>query len=126
MNSNTVNRDDEDIPVLENPLTLEQLAAQAAPSAAPPPDLTDLEVVARLLQNATVQSLLDDMSEDLQKLVSWKIEELLKEQLSLLIKQAAEESAPKLAEDIRTQLQLALPGLLANMVELTRKPDKPG
>lgn len=125
MSSNTVDQDDEGIPVLENPLSLEQLAAQAAPPAAPPPDLTDLEVVARLLQNATVQGLLDDMSEDLQKLVSWKIEELLKEQLGLLIKQAAEESAPRLAEDIRTQLQLALPGLLANMVELARDPDKP-
>jgi hypothetical protein len=73
----------------------------------------------------TVQTLLDDMSEDLQKLVSWKMEELLKEQLSLLIKQAAEDSAPKLAEDIRTQLQLALPGLLANMVELAREQEKP-
>ncbi len=121
MSSKTVNQDNEGIPVLENPLTLEQLAA---PAAAPLPDLTDLEVVAGLLQNATVQGLLDDMSEDLQKLVSWKIEELLKEQLSLLIKQAAEESAPRLAEDIRTQLQLALPGLLANMVDLARNPEK--
>jgi hypothetical protein len=53
------------------------------------------------------------------------MEELLKEQLSLLIKRAAEESAPRLAADIRTQLQLALPGLLANMVELARNPDEP-
>jgi hypothetical protein len=52
------------------------------------------------------------------------MEELLKEQLTLLIKKAAEESAPRLAEDIRTQLQLALPGLLANLVELARDPDK--
>jgi hypothetical protein len=128
MSTDSVKQGDEDIPLLENPLTLEQLAAQATPPAppeAPLPDLTDHEVVARLLRNVTVQTLLDDMSEDLQKLVSWKMEELLKEQLSLLIKQAAEDSAPKLAEDIRTQLQLALPGLLANMVELAREQEKP-
>lgn len=124
MNSDAINPDDEDIPVLENPLTLEQLATETAPPQPPLPDLTDHELVGRLLQNTTVQSLLDDMSEDLQKLVSWKMEELLKEQLNLLIRQAAEESAPRLAEDIRTQLQLALPGLLANMVELAREPDK--
>jgi hypothetical protein len=125
MSSDSVKKDQEGIPVLENPLSLDQLAGEAAPAAAPAPDLTDLEVVARLLRNTDVQGLLDDMSEDLQKLVSWKMEELLKEQLNLLIRQAAEESAPKLAEDIRTQLQLALPGLLAHMAELARNPDKP-
>jgi hypothetical protein len=124
MSSDTVKKDDEGIPVLENPLELDELAAAAAP-AAPPPDLTDHEVIARLLRNTDVQGLLDDMSEDLQKLVSWKMEELLREQLTLLIRQAAEDSAPRLAEDIRTQLQLALPGLLANMVELARKQEKP-
>jgi hypothetical protein len=125
MSSDSVNPDDQHIPVLENPLTLEQLEAEAVPPEPPLPDLTDQEIVGRLLENPGVQSLLDDMSEDLQKLVSWKMEELLKEQLSLLIKRAAEESAPKLAADIRTQLQLALPGLLANMVELARNPDEP-
>jgi len=124
MSSDSVKKDHEGIPVLENPLSLDQLAGEAAPAAAPAPDLTDHEVVARLLRNTDVQGLLDDMSEDLQKLVSWKMEELLKEQLNLLIRQAAEESAPKLAEDIRTQLQLALPGLLAHMAELARNPDK--
>jgi len=125
MSSDSVKKDQEGIPVLENPLSLDQLAGEAAPATASAPDLTDHEVVARLLRNTDVQGLLDDMSEDLQKLVSWKMEELLKEQLNLLIRQAAEESAPKLAEDIRTQLQLALPGLLAHMAELARKPDKP-
>jgi hypothetical protein len=124
MSSDTVKKDDEGIPVLENPLELDELAAE--PAAPPPqPDLTDHEVVARLLRCTDVQGLLDDMSEDLQKLVSWKMEELLKEQLVLMIRQAAEESAPRLAEDIRTQLQLALPGLLANMVELARNQEKP-
>jgi uncharacterized membrane-anchored protein YjiN (DUF445 family) len=124
MSSDSVKKDPEGIPVLENPLSLDQLAGEAAPAAEPAPDLTDHEVVARLLRNTDVQGLLDDMSEDLQKLVSWKMEELLKEQLNLLIRRAAEESAPKLAEDIRTQLQLALPGLLAHMAELARNPDK--
>jgi hypothetical protein len=124
MSSDSVKKDHEGIPVLENPLSLDQLAGEAAPAAEPAPDLTDHEVVARLLRNTDVQGLLDDMSEDLQKLVSWKMEELLKEQLNLLIRRAAEESAPKLAEDIRTQLQLALPGLLAHMAELARNPDK--
>jgi hypothetical protein len=124
MSSDTVKKDDEGIPVLENPLELDELAAEPAPPP-PQPDLTDHEVVARLLRSTDVQGLLDDMSEDLQKLVSWKMEELLKEQLVLMIRQAAEESAPRLAEDIRTQLQLALPGLLANMVELARNQEKP-
>ena len=124
MSSDSVKKDQEGIPVLENPLSLDQLGGEAAPATEPAPDLTDHEVVARLLRNTDVQGLLDDMSEDLQKLVSWKMEELLKEQLNLLIRRAAEESAPKLAEDIRTQLQLALPGLLAHMAELARNPDK--
>jgi hypothetical protein len=120
MSSDDNKLDGDGIPVLENPLTLEDLQGIAAPL----PDLTDHAVVARLLRDGQVQSLLDDMSEDLQKLVSWKIEELLKDHLMQLVRQAAEESAPKLAEDIRTQLQLALPGLLANLVELARKPDE--
>ncbi|MGW8311362.1 MAG: hypothetical protein ACWGNB_09910 [Thiogranum sp.] len=119
MSSDTENPDRNGIPVLDNPLDLDQLDKRT--TAAPLPDLTDHELVARLLQNAAVQSVLDDMSEDLQKLVSWKIEELLKEQFTLLIRQAAAESAPKLAEDIRTQLQLALPGLLADMLALARR-----
>jgi|GEM_PF-1377077 len=114
MVSDTVKLDDDGIPILDNPVTLEQLAAAATP---PLPDFSDHEVVAELLHDTSVQDLLDDMSEDLQKLVAWKIEELLKEQINRLITQATEECAPKLVEDIRTQLQLALPGLLANMIE---------
>lgn len=112
MSSDRFEADEDGVPLLENPLSVEQLEA-----AAQLPDLTDPTVAAELLQNDEVQRLLDDMSEDLQKLVSWKMEELLKEHLVQLIRQAAEDSAPKLVEDIRTQLQLALPGLLANMVE---------
>jgi uncharacterized membrane-anchored protein YjiN (DUF445 family) len=114
MTSDSVKLDDDGIPVLENPVTLDALPAQAGE---PLPDLTDHEVVARLLQNIDVQHLLDDMAEDLQKLVAWKIESLVKDQVTQLIQRAIEESGPKLAEDIHTQLQLALPGLLANLVE---------
>ncbi len=117
MTSDTVKLDDDGIPVLENPVTPEQPAATASP---PLPDFADPEVVAELLRATSVQDLLDDMSEDLQKLVAWKFEELLKEQINLLITQATEEVAPKLVEDIRTQLQLALPGLLANVIEQAR------
>ena len=124
MTDDTVNQDENGIPVLDNPLDLDRIDGRT--TAGPLPDLTDHELVARLLQNAAVQNVLDDMSEDLQKLASWKIEELLKEQFTLLIRQAAAESAPKLAEDIRTQLQLALPGLLADMLALARKNGQPG
>lgn len=121
MSTDTRNPHDDSIPLLENPLSLDDLQGGGQP---PLPDLGDHAVVARLLQDGEVQRLLDDMSEDLQKLVSWKMEELLKEHLMQLIRQAAEESAPRLAEDIRTQLQLALPGLLANLVDLARQPDR--
>ncbi len=125
MSSDTVKLDDEGVPVLENPVTLEELPAQAEAltSETPLPDLTDDEVVARLLQNTDVQDLLDDMSEDLQKLVSWKIESLVKDQITQLIQQAIEESASKLTEDIHTQLQLAIPGLLANLAEKAKSSD---
>lgn len=115
MNTDTIKLDEDGIPVLENPVTPESL--QAAEPVVPGPDLTDTEVVASLLQSEQIQQLMNDMADDLQKLVSWKIESLVKEQVTQLITQATEESAPKLAEDIRTQLQLALPGLLANLVE---------
>jgi len=125
MPSDTVKLDGDGIPVLENPVTLDALPVKTeeSPAAKPLPDLTDDEVVARLLQNTEVQSLLDDMAEDLQKLVSWKIDSLVKEQVNQLIQQAIEDSASKLTEDIHTQLQLALPGLLANVVEKARSSD---
>ena len=125
MSSDSVKLDEDGIPVLENPVALDDLPAPSETSAPQEalPDLTDDEVVARLLQDADVQSLLDDMSEDLQKLVSWKIESLVKDQVTQLIQQAIEDTAPKLVEDIHTQLQLAIPGLLANLAEKARSSD---
>ena len=122
MSSDTRKPDSDGIPVLENPLSLDDIGATGGDT--PPQDLTDPTVVAELLRHVDVQRLLDDMSEDLQKLVSWKMEELLKEHLIQLIRQAAEDSAPKLVEDIRTQLQLAMPGLLANLIELANQPNR--
>jgi len=113
MDSDTVKLDKDGIPVLENPVDPDSLKTPPSPV----PDLTDHEIVGRLLKNTDVQQLLDDMSEDLQKLVSWKIESLVQEQVGQLVKQIVETNAPKLAEDISTQLQLALPGLLAQLVE---------
>ena len=119
MSSDTIKLDADGIPVLENPVSPDNLTApDEAPRAEQSlPDLTDHEVVAQLLENEDVQNLIGDMSEDLQKLVAWKIESLVKEQVVQLIQRAIEESATKLAEDIHTQLQLAMPGLLANLVE---------
>ncbi|VAW76925.1 hypothetical protein MNBD_GAMMA13-637 [hydrothermal vent metagenome] len=122
MTSDSVKLDDEGVPMLQNPVSLETLQTSNAEST-PMPDLTDHEVVAKLLQYSEVQDLLDDISEDLQNLVSWKIESLLKEQIGRLIKEATEESAFKMAGDIRTQLQLALPDLLANLIKQAKEPD---
>jgi transcriptional regulatory protein LevR len=125
MPSDTIKLDEDGIPVLENPVVPEALKVETETpeSVESLPDLTDHEVVAQLLQNPEVQTLIGDMSEDLQKLVAWKIESLVKEQVTQLIQQAVEESASKLAEDIHTQLQLAMPGLLANLVERAKSPE---
>jgi len=122
MTADTIKLDDDGIPLLETPLTLEQL--KTGPITAPLPDLSNDEAITELLRaDSSVQALLDALSEDMQKLVAWKVEALLKEQLDLLIANATGEWTSKLVEDIRTQLQLALPGLLANMVEQARRSD---
>jgi len=119
MDSNPIKLDNNGIPVLENAVTLndELTGKPVAPGA----DLTDHELVVRLLEGEAVQHILDDITEDLQKMVAWKIETILKEEITRLIKDATEQSAPKLAEDIRTQLQLALPGLVAELAEQSKR-----
>ena len=119
MDSDPIKLDENGIPVLENAITRdEELAGQPV---APRADLTDHELIVRLLEDEAVQRILDDITEDLQKMVAWKIETLLKEEISRLIKDATEQSAPRLAEDIRTQLQLALPGLIAELAEQSKR-----
>lgn len=107
--------DDEGIPILEHPVDLNALAD---PTATPGPDLTNQEIVEALLDKEQVRERINDLTDDLQKLVSWKIEAVLKEELAKLIHAATEESSAKLSEDIRTQLQLALPALVAKLAQV--------
>ena len=109
--------DENGIPVLQKPVQVDEFTA---PKAAPATDLTDHERVVQLLAEPAIQQVLDDITEDLQKLVSWKVESLLKEELSRLIKEATEASASRLSEDIRTHLQLALPELLTKIAGKAR------
>ncbi|HHJ12999.1 MAG TPA: hypothetical protein ENJ79_01290 [Gammaproteobacteria bacterium] len=85
--------------------------------------LTDPEQVEPLLNEAQIGQLIDDLADDLRKLVSWKIETLIKEELGRLLQEASERGSEKLAGDIRTQLRLALPELLAGVVRAARKTD---
>lgn len=114
MDPQPVKLDENGIPVLDNPVTPDQAADEQAP---PVVDLTDQELVQRLFQEQAVQQILDDLTEDLQKMVAWKIESFLQEEICKLIKEATEQSAERLSQDIRTQLQLALPDLLSKIAE---------
>jgi hypothetical protein len=120
MDTEQIRCDEQGIPVLDDVIDPESL-----PAATPPPqaavDLDNHEYVVQLLQQPDVQQLVDDLAEDLQKLITWKIESFLKEEINRLVHSAAEQSAPQLAADIHTQLQLALPELLARIAEQTRR-----
>ena len=113
-----VKTDADGIPLLENAVTPQQLQGAAR---VPGADLTDREQVERLLDNETVQSLLSDLAEDLQKLVAWKVEDALRQELEKLVHEATERSIPRLRQDIETHLSLALPELLARIAEQSRR-----
>ena len=113
-----VKTDADGIPLLENAVTPQQLQGAETPPGA---DLTDQEQVERLLDHETVQLLLGDLAEDLQKLVAWKVEEALKQELEKLVHEATERSMPRLREDIQTHLSLALPELLAGIARQGRR-----
>jgi hypothetical protein len=113
-----VKTDADGIPLLENAVTPQQLQGD---TYAPGTDLTDQEQVGRLLDSETVQALLADLAEDLQKLVAWKVEEALKQELEKLVHEATERSIPRLRADIETHLSLALPELLARIAEQGRR-----
>ena len=119
MNDKSMKIDDQGIPVLEQALDPPALPAAKAgdEDGEPAEPNVDRERIEELLKSEEVQALLDDLTEDLQKLVTWKIESFLKEELNRLLHDAAQLSAPKLSRDINTQLQLALPELLANIVK---------
>ncbi|HHH44155.1 MAG TPA: hypothetical protein ENK49_08455 [Gammaproteobacteria bacterium] len=116
MTTDPIKLDEQGVPVLENAVSLDELDGAAAA-----PDLTDHDLINQLLEHEALQGILDDITEDLQKMVAWKIESFLKEEVTRLIQDATEQSAPRLAQDIRTQLQLALPGLIARLVEQSRQ-----
>ena len=114
MDPEQIKLDENGIPVLQNAVSADELSSDAVP---PPADLTDHEQIGELLREETIQRVLDDITEDLQKLAAWKIESLLKEEFSRLIREATEQSASKMTEDIRTHLQLALPDLLVRIAK---------
>ena len=116
MEEQPIRLDDDGVPLLETPVASEALAETTSEPVAPI-DLSDPEQLAALLEENSARQILDDITEDLQKLVSWKIESLVKDEVCKMVHSAIEESAPKLAQDIRTQLQLALPDLLAQIGE---------
>ncbi|MGD2074797.1 MAG: hypothetical protein PVI91_11940 [Gammaproteobacteria bacterium] len=108
----SVKTDEDGIPILEHAVTPE------TPDSAKPRsgiDLGDQEQVGQLLHTEAIQTLLADLAEDLQKLVAWKVEAFLKEEMQKLIHEATERSRPKLLQEIRTQLNLALPELLVKI-----------
>ena len=118
MDLEKIKLDENGIPVLQNAVSADELASDAGP---PPADLTDREQLGELLHEETIQRVLDDITEDLQKLAAWKFESLLKEEFSRLIREAPEQSASKMSEDIRTHLQLALPDLLARIAKQAQR-----
>jgi len=118
MTPEQIKLDENGIPVLQNAVSADEPSSDAGP---PPADLTDHEQIGELLREETIQQLLNDITEDLQKLAAWKFESLLKEEFSRLIREATEQSASKMSEDIRTHLQLALPDLLARIVKQARR-----
>ena len=118
MDPEQIKLDENGIPILQNAVSTDRLASTVDTS---PADLSDHEQVAELLRDEAIQQVLNDITEDLQKLVAWKIESLLKEEFSRLIREATERSASKMSEDIRTHLQLALPDLLARIARQAQR-----
>ncbi len=76
-------------------------------------DILDHAVLDQLSDDPAISQLLDDITADLQGLVTWKIEEFVKQEIQQVIHEAAHRAAPQLAESIRAQLRQALPALLA-------------
>ena len=114
MDPEQIKLDENGIPILQHAVRADELTNKTETA---PADLSDHEQIAELLREEAIQQILNDITEDLQKLVAWKIESLLKEEFARLIREATEQSASKMSEDIRTHLQLALPDLLARIAK---------
>lgn len=110
------------VPVLDTPIDPARLAdtpGAAAPSQATV-DLTDQEQIDSLLETPEAQQMLQDLAEDLQQSITVRIETLMKEEITRLVHQATEQHAAKIAEDIHTHLQLAIPELLAEIARQSK------
>ena len=118
MDPEQIKLDENGIPILQDAVRTDELTNTTGTA---PADLSDHEQIADLLREETIQQVLNDITEDLQKLVAWKIESLLKEEFARLIRDATEQSASKMSEDIRTHLQLALPDLLARIARQAQR-----
>ena len=116
MSDPTIKTDADGIPILEDLVDPDEPESDSDAE----PDLLDQAVIAHLLKDETIDQLLDDMTADLQNLVTWKIEEFLKEEIQTVLHEAAQRSGPRLTQDIRAQLRLALPDLLTQAVRRAR------
>ena len=110
MESQHIQLDDDGIPILDQVAGIEDIteAASSMENAR-----VEQNEALETLTEEQIQTEIDNLAEDLQSMMSWRIKELLKEELGTLITQATEKSAPKIAEEIHAQLQLAIPELLA-------------
>ncbi len=111
--TSNIQLDADGIPLLEERVTPGE---PAAVEESVPPPAYDSDRFRQLLQ-MNGQQMLDDLTEDLQQTVLWKLESILKEEMGRVIQEAIQQSAPRIQQDLHTQLELALPDLLASLVE---------
>ncbi len=115
MDTDQIKLDNDGVPLLDTPVDptrLTSLAPTPEDSAVLPADQQRIEA---LLHMPSVQQLLNELAEDLQKSITLNVEAILKEEISRLVHQSSERAAPKIAKDIRAHLELAVPELLANI-----------
>jgi hypothetical protein len=123
MTRTPIQTDADGIPILDELVDLdeERTTVETAAPQPEPPDL-DHDVLERLATHPAIADLLDDITVDLQSLVTWKIQEFLKHEIQQVIQEAVQRSGPQLSESIRAQLQQALPALLSEAFEHIRDP----
>lgn len=107
--------DDNGVPLLETPVDPTRLTNPARTSEDLAVLPADQQRIDALLHTPSVQQLLNELAEDLQKSITLNVEAILKEEISRLVHQASERAAPKIIKDIQAHLELAVPELLANI-----------
>lgn len=112
MESEQIHFDEQGIPVLENVVDPQSLPPAQKHSGK---ETGDHERIEALLQGPEARQLIEALGEDIQKMLSVKIEAILREELDRLLREAAQQRLGGLADDIRTRLQTALPELLAKI-----------